>query len=226
MTRSLLSRFRDDAEAAVLIESLIVMSVLLLTLVAFVELTLAIYQWNQATKALQVGSRLASVSNPVDASVSSFDPVKLSIGFDPGDKLPIGTMGTRTCTAKVKPDATVEGTCTTGTFDAAAMRRLVFGGDYDTDPTCGAPFDGQTGMCDMLPLIVDSERPATIIVRYEDAGLGYAGRMDGGVPVISITIADLRFRFLMLNRFMETVGLSFPPIAISAVGEDLDETHI
>ena len=224
MINSLFSRFREETEAGVLVESLVVMSVLILTLGAFVELTLVVFQWNLATKALQVGSRLASISNPVDASIHNFDPV--SAGFDPGDKLPIGTMGTRTCTAKVKPNGNVQGTCTAGVFDEAAMRRLVFGGDYDSNPTCGAPYVGQTGMCDVLPRIVDSENPATIIVRYGDGGLGYAGRVDGGIPVVSITLANLRFDFLMLNSLLGSLEVSFPSFAVSSVGEDLNETHI
>lgn len=102
--------FRRDEEGGALVEALIVMGVLLLMVAAFIELTVAVNQWNMGVKALQIGARTASVSHPVDRSLPAFEDTA-----EHDD--PATPFGDRVCTW---------GSCTNGgEFDEAAMERIL-----------------------------------------------------------------------------------------------------
>lgn len=222
--RTSLSDFRKAEDGAALAEMTIVMLLIILVLAAFVELTFTIYYWNQATKALQYGARLASVSDPVDTDMWTIPP-----GTAP-TPLSIGDVGDRTCNSKTQ-------TCSGGgTYNSDAMDRLIYGSDYDeASPVCGiTPNQQQLGMCDVFPAL-DPNRlnPATIVVTYGDAGLGYEGRTAGAIPVITITIEDLELPMPILGSLLALPslidprfggrGLTFPPFSITATAEDLRE---
>lgn len=57
--------FWREQHGASLLEGLVVFPLVLLTFSAFVEFAYATYQWNQTVKALQLGARLAAVSDPI-----------------------------------------------------------------------------------------------------------------------------------------------------------------
>ena len=62
----MMQAFRDIGEdGAAMVEMAIAMTLLLTLTLGFVDFGYAFYQWNAATKAVQVGARLASISDPV-----------------------------------------------------------------------------------------------------------------------------------------------------------------
>lgn len=187
-------RFWRETDGAALTEALIVMSVLLLMVAAFIELTFAVNQWNLAVKAAQVGARVASVSHPVDMGVANF--TGLEGGANPGDPSPTYSS---TCTNS----GVCSGSGITSNYDGNAMERIV-GRMAQAFPGVGQ---------------------GTVTVSYTFGGLGYAGRPEGPVPVISLTLSNVPFDFVLLGAFTGTNTITMPAITVSAVGEDLRTTY-
>lgn len=203
MRTSLFRRFLREEHGAVLVEATIVMFVLVLMVAAFVELSLVVSQWNLAVKSVQLGSRLASVSDPVDSSLAGLDPV------DP--------FTARTCTiTNIRDNGMDSGTCTGGVYDGDAMQRIIFG----TDTTCSSTSIAYHGMCDIFPSIVTG----TVEVTYAHAGLGYPDRPAGPVPVIRVTIRDVTWDLPLLSGLLRTAGVAMPAFSASAVSEDMSAT--
>ncbi|TIV03001.1 MAG: pilus assembly protein, partial [Mesorhizobium sp.] len=58
----MIRRFAETEEGAAMVEMTIVATLLFALTLGFVDFGYAFYQWNAATKAVQVGARLASIS--------------------------------------------------------------------------------------------------------------------------------------------------------------------
>lgn len=95
-------RIQKDEGGAAMVEAAIAMTLLLTLTLGFVDFGYALYQWNAAAKAVQVGARTAMVSSPAMAAVSS----AITSPTDPllvGTTVPAGTYsyectGTSGCT--------------------------------------------------------------------------------------------------------------------------------
>src|SRR5687767_3811373 len=77
---------RRDVSGAVAVEFGLLCSVLIAMLLGMMEFGAAYWQWNQATKALQLGVRLAAVSDPVSSDLATFTGVSTTI--EEGDPMP------------------------------------------------------------------------------------------------------------------------------------------
>jgi len=202
-----LKEFGSDTAGAVMVEFAIAALFFLILTSGLVEFTFAFYQWNAAAKALQVGARLASVSNPVDSTLKSL--TGLEGGASPGDPMP---SFTRVCTSS--------GCSGGGIYDPTAMNTLVYGRGGAT--TCGTigP-DGYPGMCDIFSRI----RPANVRVTYAHTGLGFAGRPGGPVPTITVELTGLTFNFVFLNSLLRFPPINIPAMRTTVTGEDLSTTN-
>lgn len=217
------SGFWRDQRGSAMIETVVVINLLLLMVIAFVEFAVVMNQWNLAAKATQVGVRLAAVSDPVDSALSLWDglgPDDTTPPF-PGD--PIADSFDIVCAGK-DASCTVSGTYSGGTpaYNAAAMARLIDGSDSDEAgfPHCNAS-GTRLGMCDVLPRI----RPENVNVRYQFTGLGYAGRPGGAVPTISVSLTGLQFDFLILGSLLGLDNrIDLPSFTTTIVGEDLSSS--
>jgi hypothetical protein len=91
-----LKRLRDDTDGAAFLEFTVFAMFFFTLLFGIVEFTLAYYQWNAGTKAVQLGARLAAVSNPVsdELAVASWDLAD----YAPGDIVAIDDGFTIVCT--------------------------------------------------------------------------------------------------------------------------------
>ena len=69
-----------------MVEYSLIVSLLLVLTFGLVEFSLALFQWNSATKAVQAGARLAAVSAPVSSDLTTL--TGLSSGVEPGDPMP------------------------------------------------------------------------------------------------------------------------------------------
>jgi len=232
-------RFCADASGAAMVEMTIVLPVLLVLLLGFVDFGYAFYEWNAADKAVQVGARLARVSDPVASGLMS-EAGTPSVTTDVGAAVPAGTYdylcsedgttGTVTCTCQL-------GTCQDLTADKAAFN-LIFCGDRVNDPqhpqSCAGPVTscdftfknpGRPGMCDIFPNLKAGE----VQVEYAATGLGYWTRpgpsstLTGPVPTISLSIVNHHFQFFFLGGLLRLANstITMPSMLSTVTGEDL-----
>lgn len=204
------SLWRDDSGAA-LLEFTAAASTFFIVLFGIVEFSNVYYQWNAATKAVQVGARLAAVSEP--AVVGFRDITGLSADVLPGDAMPDYDF---TCIAGATG-------CSTD-----ALRAIVFGRCDPATETCvngvriACNFNSHPrniGMCNVFPRV---NAPTMISVRYDNTLLGYAGRPGGPVPTVTVSLRQLNYDFILLGAFLSTNSIPLPGFATTVTGEDLN----
>jgi hypothetical protein len=212
--RSPFTRLACDQSGSTMIEFTIVALLFFMLTFGLVEFGYLLFQWNSASKAVQLGARMAAVSDPVWAPLST-----LTSTGTPGG--PWQTAYNVTChgTNATGSTGTCSGTSTTG-YTAAAMQRLVFGRGQTTCGTIGT--DGDPGMCD----IFDRITPANVNVRYQSTGLGFAGRPGGPVPTITLTLSGLTFQFFALGALLNFGDLPMPDFKVTMTGEDLSAAAV
>jgi len=209
-----LKHFIRDRNGAVLVEVTIVMMLMLVFILGSIEFLFAHYQWNAATKAVQLGARIAAVSDPVAAGLNNLSLAVVGPAVPPGSVMPnfkITCNGaTETCTCD-----TVGACPGVGGYDQAAMNTIVFG--RGSSSCFDATSINDAGMCDIFPRI----RPSNVVIVYAQTGLGYAGRPGGPVPTITISIQNLPFQFYFLGGLPGFKDLAIPSLTTSITGEHL-----
>src|SRR3954452_24318869 len=163
-----------DPDGTTSVEFSLIAGVLFALLFGITDFGYAFWQWSSAAKALQLGVRLAAVSDPVSSDLKTM--TGLSAGVVDGDPMPYYQ---RVCSGATS-------TCTTGTFDLGALQSIVYGRGNTTCPTQPQAFPP---MCQIFPRV----RPANVVVEYVHTGLGYAGRPGGPVPTIKLSFTGLNF---------------------------------
>jgi hypothetical protein len=201
----LLRSFRRDARGASMVEFSIIAFLFFVLIGGLVDFMVGFYQWNAASKALQQGARLASVSDPVDSRLKNWNG--LGPGIVPGDPFPAFT---RVCSGKTR-------TCSgSDRYDPDAMDTIVYGrGGPSTCGLVGA--DRTPAMCDVFRRI----RPDHVTITYQQTGLGFAGRPGGPVPTITVELTGLTFDFVFLNGLLGFKEIRLPPMRTTATGEDM-----
>ena len=211
---SLAMRFMRDQDGGPLVEAAILIPILFTFLLGSVDFLNAFDQWNQATKAVEVGARIAAVSDPVADGLITVPTQVLSTSVVLGDSMPDFQV---TCDGKTATCTCTRGTCTGfGSYSAAAMKLIVFG--RDGLGKCGdATSYYTTGMCDIFPAITASN----VKVVYTQTGLGYAGRAAGPVPTITVSIESMPFQFFFLNGLLGFANVTMPALTTTITGEAL-----
>lgn len=211
MASDSLKRLRDDTDGTVFLEFTVFALFFFSFLFGIIEFTLAFYQWNAGTKAVQLGARLAAVSSPVsdELAVASWDLAD----YAPGEIVDISDGFTIVCTgatAKCNGDA--------DSYNADAMNTLVYGRG-NSGPACDglAP---NIGMCNLFGNI----GPENVVVTYTYTGMGYAGRPGGPVPTIRVELVGIPFRFFFLSGLLGFGDIEIPGLASTMSGEDLRVT--
>jgi Flp pilus assembly protein TadG len=210
-------RFARDQDGSVLVEATVMMPILLLFLLGAIDFLFAFYDWSAATKAVEVGARIAAVSDPVapelktitDSATAEGDGVLPFTGASSESfQVTCNDGGTKQCTCLGK-------LCTgTYSFDQAAMNKIICGRDNLDSTDCtltpanchNATGYYFAGMCDIFPLITT----ANVKIVYTQTGLGFTGRKGGPVPTITVSTQNLPFRYFFLNGLM-----GFQPISIN-----------
>jgi Flp pilus assembly pilin Flp len=196
----------QDTSGAAMIEFAIIAFLFFVLTGGLVDFALAIYQWNSASKAVQLGARLAAVSNPVSSDLKTL--TGLEGGALPGEPFP----------AFVRVCSGASQSCSGGgAYDVAAMDTLVYGRGQTSCGTVGA--DQFAGMCDVFNRI----QPQNVIVTYRQTGLGFAGRPGGPVPTITVELTGLTFDFVFLSSLLGAITM--PAMKTTATGEDLSTTN-
>lgn len=196
------TEFARDARGATTVEFGLVAGMLFLILFAITDFGYAFWQWNSASKALQLGVRLASVSDPVSSDLKTF--TGLSATVRDGDPMPYYQ---RACSGASK-------SCSGGTFDQAALNTLVYGRGNASCPTAAQSFPP---MCQLFSRI----KPENVVVEYVHTGLGYAGRPGGPLPTIKLSLTGLNYEFLVLNSLLGLPAVSMSRLMATATAEDL-----
>jgi len=224
---SLAMRFMRDQDGGPLVEATIMIPILFTFLLGSVDFLNAFAQWNQATKAVEVGARIAAVSDPVSKGLNGLPNAIVNVATCPttptsetcqvGDPMPTfqvtcdGNAGSCNCT----------GTCTginsgAGDYDPAAMNLIVFG--RDGNGRCNDVTSYYSaGMCDFFPAIT----AANVKVVYSQTGLGYAGRAAGPVPTITVSLQNVPFQFFFLSALQRFTNVNIPPLTTTTTGEAL-----
>src|SRR5215470_9140777 len=207
-----LSTIAFDQRGAVLVEVTIVMSIVLVFLFGSIEFLFVFYQRNAAAKAVQIGARIAAVSDPVGGGLNGLTTAVLS-SVRPGDLMPEFVVA---CDGNAARCTCSSGTCPRDlAYNAAAMNTIVFGRGSSS---CGdAASFYEAGMCDVFARI----RPANVVVTYVQTGLGFAGRPGGPVPTITISLQGLPLQLLFVRGLPGVGSLQIPPLTTSVTAEDL-----
>jgi hypothetical protein len=212
--------FRADEAGAAMVEMAIALPLLLTLLLGFVDFGYAFYQWNAANKAVQVGARLAVVSNPIAEGVEGEAGLPADI-VDAGSAVGADTYhytcgaddaGTASCTCTA-------GTCSGLDADQEAFDRIFYGDDFGDKGCVGG---ARPGMCDFFPALVPSE----VQVEYAATGLGFWGRPGGAVPTIKVSIVGHQFQFFFIAGLLILAKstIKMPDMLSTVTGEDLDSS--
>ena len=209
-------RFIRDSNGGVLVEATIMITIILVFVLGSVDFLFALHQWNAATKAVQVGARIAAVSDSVANGLTSLSARVVNAALRPASAMPRFAItcdgGTAICNC--------EGACIgVAGYNAAAMQTIVFGRG---SKACGdATSSYSAGMCD----IFDRITPANVRIVYTQptapAGLGYAGRPGGPVPTIQVSLQNIPFRFFFLRDLLGFRDIQIPSAATTMTAEDL-----
>src|SRR5437773_1798762 len=209
-------RFARDNNGGVLVEATIMMTIMFVLVLGSVDFLFALYQWNSAAKAVQVGARIAAVSDPVATGLKGLSARVVSASLRPGSAMPSFTVtcdgGTATCTC--------DGACIgVDGYNATAMETIVFGRG---SMACGDATSSYTaGMCDIFDRISLANVRIVYTQPAAPAGLGYAGRPGGPVPTIKASLQNMPSRFFFLRDLLGFRDMQIPSAETTMTGEDL-----
>lgn len=209
MVARVASVFSDDQDGTTIIEMSLVITLLLVVVLGFVDFGRALYQWNQASKAVQIGARLAAVSAPVPSDLHTLVDT-LNSAVIPGEPSVTYTYSCNGATA----------TCSDGAYSSANLNRIVLGADGN----CGPPYANATVRRAMCDIFGPGLQPANVTVEYSYSGLGYASRPGGPVPTIQVRLQNLTFDFFFLGDLLGFGTLEIPAMTGTITGEDLCHT--
>ena len=199
----------SDRRGAVMAEFAVVGPLIIIFVLAVIELSTALWQWNAAAKAAQYGARLAATSASVAEDLGDFAASSnpCTPGVDcPGDPVPYFKV---ICSG-------ASGACTGGggALDVDALNWIVRG----PDNVCGG--GGRPGMCDINARIT----PANVSITYEQTGIGFAGNPSGPTPSITVRLEGLTFATPMLGLVSGALNITLPAFTTTVMAEDMRST--
>jgi Flp pilus assembly pilin Flp len=209
----LLRNLLREENGAVMVEVAILLTIILVLILGSIDFLLLFYQWNAAAKAVQIGARIAAVSDSVAAGLRGLSKSVVSASVIPGSAMPKFTIKcdgqTATCICNSRACRGLSG------FDRKAMNTIVFG--RGSSSCSDAKSSYEAGMCDVFPRIT----PANVVIVYEQTGLGYADRPGGPMPTITISLQNLPFHFFFLGNLLGFRSPQIPASTVSVTAGDL-----
>ncbi len=213
-----------DRRGSISVENSIVFGLLIVLTVSLIEFSLALWQWNTAEKATELGVRYAVQSNPVASAFVNYDALSAAAGFDPGDS--ITTTGTL-------PPFTVSctgATCScSGSGCGAFSAGLSAGAVTDLDPIA---FNAIVRRMDGVLRGSDLDA-SNVTIDYSHVGMGFAGRPGMHiVPAVTVKLTGVTFNFMVLSFIRPLMfygseqptssGIPMPPFTATLSGEDMN----
>jgi Flp pilus assembly protein TadG len=201
-----------NQNGGVLAEVSILIPIIFVLLLGAIDFLFVFYQWNAAAKAVEVGARIAALSDPVATNLAN-----VTSGLSLGTQWPTSDTYTIKCDGSTS-SCTCTGTCTgwTAGYNSTAMSLIIFG--RDGNGLCGdAASYYYAGMCDIFGRINSA---SYVVVTYTQTGLGYAGR-PMPVPTITVSLQNLPFHFFFLSGLLGFTDINIPAQATTITGEAL-----
>jgi len=216
-----------DRGGSISVEYVIVIGLLFVLTIALIEFSLALWQWNTAEKATELGVRYAVQSNPVASAFLNYNAISGG-GFAPGifmttTKVPPFTLSCTTTDG-------VSGSCPcSGAGCGAFIAGL--GGD-PVDEFNGAAFNAILVRMDGVFRGSDLG-PENVKIDYSHVGTGFAGRPGLDiVPVVTVRLDGVTFDFMILSFIRPLMfygldqstssGFLMPPFTATLSGEDMN----
>lgn len=189
-------RVLDESRGTSTVEFAAVVFLFLLAVLGLVDFARALWQWNLAARATQVGVRFAVVSDFAARNLSTLDGAVLA------------PVGTAVPASAVAPNPTV---CTAE------------GCGPEADSTDAALLDRAAFARIVARMRAHHRRlgPDNVVVEYRHVGLGLAGNPRGPDldPIVTVRLVGLRFEFLALG-FLRLPPIEMPDFRASLSAED------
>ena len=206
------ARLASDQNGAVLVEATVMMIIILVFVLGSIEFLFVFYQWNAATKAVQIGARLAAVSDPVALGLNNLSTAVEDSSLYPGDSMPFFEV---TCNGATMSCKCVGNCVGVSGYSTEAMNTIIFG--RGSSSCTDATSFYSAGMCDIFSRI----RPENVTITYVQTGLGYVGRPGGPVPTVVVALQNLPFEFFFLRGLLGFKNIPIPALTTAITGEDL-----
>jgi len=209
----------DTSGAAAVEFAFISFSLILFTFAIF-DVGFALYWFNRAEKATQLGVRMAAVSNPVTDFFTTFDG---EIGNNPA----VAGSSCESSSGTLQPfcnHAVITCSVTNGNGSCAAPGTKIAG---EPGSFVDAAFIKIFNEMRVLYPQLSSEN---VEVEYRPSVAGFVGRPGNSpgtfniVPQVTVRIVDLQYNFIALGALLGLDPFTLPVISASMTGEDLDHT--
>ena len=188
-------RFLKDRYGGSAAEFAMVLIIFVTIIFGIIDFSRALWHWNMAEKATQLGVRQAVVNNMVAAGLQTWDAV--GAGYPVGTSVPANAIA---------PNPIV---CTTGNCTG--------GWGYD-----GTAFDNIVNLMNSLYGAVQANN---VTVEYRHIGLGLAGNPIGPHvdPAVTVKLTGLSFQFITPG-LSGVVAMSMPDFSATLTAEDSTST--
>ena len=204
------------------VESSIVFGLLIVLTIALIEFSLAMWQWNTAEKATELGVRYAVQSDPVSVGLQEYNGVTGG-GFNPGTPLNFSNLDafTLSCTITICDCPSTDPGC--ADFKSSVSNPT--GVDTVAFNAIIRRMDGVFRGSDL--------NTSNVTIDYSHVGMGFAGRPGLDiVPVVTVRLTGVTFDFMILSFIRPlmfygseqptTSGIPMPPFTATLSGEDLN----
>ena len=186
--------FLREESGISLTEAMLTFPIVMLIFAAFVEFGYAMFQWNQTVKALQLGARVAAVS---DWMIDADDVEAL---------FPAPSIAQVSTTM---PNDGLSRSCSSGNLSAecaAGLGRLVDG-------------SGRWPGMNSFNWRIGTDN---VIVTYQRSGLGYYGRPSGAVVTIRMEVQNITFDLPIIGALLGLDDVTIPAMPVTVTSEDLN----
>ena len=208
-------RLARDQHGAVLVEATVMMIIILVFVLGSIEFLFVFYQWNAATKAVQIGARLAAVSDPVAIGLNNLSTAVENSVLPPGASMPFFEVS---CNGATMSCGCVGMCVGVSGYSAEAMNTIIFGRGSSSCTDATSFYNA--GMCDIFSRI----RPENVTIKYVQTGLGYVDRPGGPAPTVIVALQNLPFQFFFLRGVLGFKNVTIPALTTAITGEDLSTT--
>ncbi len=209
-----------DRRGSISVENAIVFGLLIVLTVALIEFSLALWQWNTAEKATELGVRYAVQSDPVALGLAEYNGVTGG-GFVPGTSLKFSNLDAFTLS------------CTSSSCSCSGAGCGDFTGSV-SNPTGVDTVAFNAIITRMDGVFRGSDLDTSnVTIDYSHVGMGFAGRPGLDiVPVVTVRLTGVTFDFMILSFIRPlmfygseqptTSGIPMPPFTATLSGEDLN----
>ncbi|WP_255454629.1 TadE/TadG family type IV pilus assembly protein [Parasphingopyxis sp. CP4] len=197
--------FRKDERGATAAEFAMVVPLLLLLIFAVIDGGRAMYTWNRAEKATQMGVRYAAATEMVPEGLETYSFVTNG-GIPQGQLIGASAFGGTECSS-------TGGTVTCTCHESSAC------------PTGSSPFDtvdstAFQNIVARMNAIMPEIGPDNVVIEYNYSGLGYAGDPNGPdvAPLVVVRLRNVRFE--PATFFVFGGGITLPDFRAALTLED------